>query len=117
MKLNHINLGVTDVTAATTFLTQQFGLRLASDMPQTEFMGFTHDDNDALISVFKAKDVVYPKIFHIGFLQDTTEAVNTIHSRLEADGFAPGVAKEEHGRYVFYVNAPGGFLVEVSSVV
>ena len=117
MKLNHINLGVTDVTAATTFLTQQFGLRLAVDMPQNEFMGFTYDDNDALISVFKAKDVVYPKIFHIGFLQDTAEAVDTIRSKLEVDGFTPGEAKQEHGRYVFYVNAPGGFLVEVSSVV
>ena len=80
MKLNHINLGVTDVTAATTFLTQQFGLRLAADMPQNEFMGFTRDDNDALISVFRAKDVAYPKIFHIGFLQDTAEAVDTIRS-------------------------------------
>ncbi len=117
MKLNHINLGVTDVTAATTFLTEQFGLRLAADMPQNDFMGFTYDDNDALISVFKAKDAIYPKIFHIGFLQVNAEAVNTIRTRLEADGFAPGEASEEHGRYVFYVNAPGGFLVEVSSVV
>jgi lactoylglutathione lyase len=117
MKLNHINLGVTDVTAATTFLTQQFGLRLAANMPQNEFMGFTHDDNDALISVFKAKDAMYPKIFHIGFLQDSTEEVNTIRAKLEAGGFKPGEATEDHGRYVFYVNAPGGFLVEISSTV
>ena len=117
MKLNHINLGVTDVIAATTFLTQNFGLQLAADMPQNEFMGFTHDDNDALISVFKAKDVVYPKIFHVGFLQDTTAQVNEMHTKLEAGGFTPGDPKEEFGRYVFYVNAPGGFVVEVSSVV
>jgi lactoylglutathione lyase len=117
MKLNHINLGVTDVTAATTFLTQQFGLRLAADMPQNESMGFTYDDNDALISVFKAKDAVYPKIFHIGFLQNTAAAVDVIRSKLEVDGFTPGQASVEHGRYVFYVNAPGGFVVEVSSVV
>jgi catechol 2,3-dioxygenase-like lactoylglutathione lyase family enzyme len=117
MKLNHINLGVSDVGAATAFLVRYFGVRLAPGMPQNDAMGFTLDDNDALISVFKAKDVVYPKIFHIGFLQATRQAVDELHAQLSADGCEPGERNTEHGRYVFYVNAPGGFLVEVSCVV
>ena len=117
MKLNHVNLGVTDVPAATAFLTRYFGLRVADWMPQNEHMGFTLDDNDALVSVFKAKDAVYPKIFHIGFLQATPPEVDAIHERLLADGLEPGERNTEHGRYVFYVNAPGGFLVEVSCAV
>jgi catechol 2,3-dioxygenase-like lactoylglutathione lyase family enzyme len=117
MKLNHINLGVTDVPAATDFLVRHFGLRLAEHMPQTDAMGFTLDDNDALISVFKARDATYPKIFHIGFLQDSRDAVDAMHDQLSADGCEPGSRATEHGRYVFYVNAPGGFVVEVSCVV
>ena len=117
MKLNHINLGVTDVAATVSLFQDYFGLRLADHMPQNNFMAFTNDENDALISVFKVSDVVYPKIFHIGFLQDTVQQVNDIHANLKAGGFDPGEPKEEHGRFVFYLNSPGGFVIEVSAVV
>jgi lactoylglutathione lyase len=117
MKLNHINLGVTDVAATVALFEKYFGLRVVNHMPQNDFMAFTNDENDALISVFKANDVVYPKIFHIGFLQDTVEQVNAIHAKLVAGGFDPGEAKEEYGRFVFYLQSPGGFMIEVSAVV
>ena len=117
MKLNHINLGVTDVAATVSLFQDYFGLKLVDHMPQNNFMAFTNDENNMLISVFKAGDVVYPKIFHIGFLQDTVQQVNDIHSKLKTGGFSPGEPKEEHGRFVFYLDSPGGFQIEVSAVV
>ena len=49
-------------------------------MPRNDNMTFLHDDNDSLISVFKVKDVSYPKVFHIGFLQDTPEQVRALYA-------------------------------------
>ena len=72
MKLNHINLGVTDVPATIALLETYFGLRRVEGMPQTNGMSFVHDDNRALISLFRVNDASYPKIFHIGFLQDSS---------------------------------------------
>lgn len=117
MKLNHINLGVSDVENTIALFTNYFGLRVVADMPHNTHMAFTNDDNEMLISVFKATDVVYPKIFHIGFLQDTVQQVSTLHQKLEAGGLNPGQPKEEYGRFVFYFDAPGGFMIEVSAIV
>jgi len=117
MKLNHINLGVTDVPGTVALLETYFGLRRVEGMPQTPGMSFVHDDNAALISLFKVNDANYPKIFHIGFLQDSKAKVDEIHEKLRLGGFEPGEPKEEFGRYVYYVNAPGGFVIEVSSLI
>ena len=94
-----------------------FGLRRAPEMPQTDSMSFAHDDNEALISVFRVKDASYPKIFHIGFLQNSKAQVDEIHEKLRLGGFEPGEPATEHGRFVFYVSAPGGFVIEVSAQV
>ena len=76
MKLNHINLGVTDVMATVDLFETHFGLRPAGEgMPRNERMAFLQDDNGSLISVFKSKDVAYPKVFHIGFMQENAEQV------------------------------------------
>lgn len=115
MKLNHINLGVTDVPATVAMFQTYFGLRPAPGTPQTPKMAFLNDDNGALIALFKVGDAVYPKIFHIGFIQDTVEQVRAIHAQLVAGGFSPGEPREEHGRVTFYFDAPGGFVVEVDA--
>jgi hypothetical protein len=62
-------------------------------------------------------DVIDPKIFHVGFMLGTVEQVNDMHSRLTAGGFQPEEAREEHGRFTFYFKAPGGFVIEVNSLV
>lgn len=116
MKLNHINLGVTDVPATVELFQTYFGLRPAGDgMPMDERMAFLRDDNGSLISVFKAKDVAYPKVFHIGFLQDTPEQVRAIYQQLTDGGYTITPPSENHGRLTFYFNTPGGFVLEVES--
>lgn len=115
MKLNHINLGVTDVPSTVAMFETYFGLRRVPWGPSDDRMAFLNDDDDAVISVFRVKDAVYPKIFHIGFIQDDAAEVDAIHAKLAAGGFAPEDPRDEHGRYTFYFKAPGGFTVEVNA--
>jgi catechol 2,3-dioxygenase-like lactoylglutathione lyase family enzyme len=59
------------------------------------------------------KPVEYPKGFHIGFHQDSREAVDAIYKQLKDGGVAVEPPKEYHGAWTFFVRAPGGFFVEV----
>ena len=115
MILNHINLGVTDLPATVAMFQTYFGLRRIEGFPADDRMAFMNDDADAVISLFRVKDATYPKIFHIGFIQERTEDVDAIHTRLAADGFSPEAPHEAFGRYTFYFKAPGGFTVEVNA--
>ncbi|GHO57989.1 VOC family protein [Ktedonobacter robiniae] len=109
MKLNHVNLTVTDVPAATNFLETYFGLR-----NQGGNKGFTvlFDDDNLVLTLMKAGQVSYPGTFHIGFVQESEERVNEIYQRLKDDGFEMKPPERSHA-WTFYVQAPGGFLVEV----
>jgi catechol 2,3-dioxygenase-like lactoylglutathione lyase family enzyme len=111
MKLNHVNLTVTDVPAAAQFLEKYFGLR-----KQGGNKGFTvlFDDNGLALTLMKAGEVVYPKTFHIGFSQESDERVNEIYQRMIDDGFEADPPQRSHA-WTFYVRAPGGFVVEVMS--
>lgn len=117
MKLNHLGLGVTDVIGTVEMFENYFGLLRAPGTPFNSKMAFVLDDNASLITIFKSDDVIYPKIFHIGFMQDTVEQVHAIHERITADGYTPEDIREEFGRLTFYFNAPGGFMVEVNSLI
>lgn len=112
MKLNHINLTVTDVEAAANFLETYFDLH-----SQAGNKGFTVllDDNGLVLTLMKAgRDVAvtYPETFHIGFVQESEEQVNELNRRMKADGFDVK-PPERHHAWTYYVQAPGGFTVEV----
>jgi lactoylglutathione lyase len=111
MKLNHINLTVTDVPAAAQFLEKYFGLH-----SQGGNNGFTvlFDDDGMVLTLMKAREVDYPKTFHIGFSQESEERVNEIYQQMHADGLEAEPPQRSHA-WTFYVHAPGGFVVEVMS--
>jgi len=111
MRLNHVNLTVTDVPAAAQFLEKYFGLR-----NQGGNKGFNalFDDNGLVLTLMKAGEVAYPKTFHIGFGQESDERVNEIYQRMIDDGFEADPPQRSHA-WTFYVRAPGGFVVEVMS--
>ena len=112
MQLNHINLTVTDVEAAKSFLAKYFGLKVQGG---NKGMAFLSDNNGLLLSLMKGKgNVDYPSTFHIGFGQPTDAKVDEIYDRLIADGFKADPPQHLHG-YTFYIEAPGGFTVEVLS--
>ena len=113
MKLNHLNLTVTDVRAASGFLETYFGLRSTGG---NAGMGFLTDDGGAFVlSLTKASKVVYPGSFHIGFFVDSREAVDDVHRRLKDDGFDVPSPEDTGHSYGFYVEAPGGFTVELGA--
>jgi catechol 2,3-dioxygenase-like lactoylglutathione lyase family enzyme len=109
MKLNHINLTVTDVPEAERFLEKYFGLQ--SQGGDNKF-AVLFDDDGLVLTLIKAGQVKYPGTFHIGFMQESKERVNEINQRLKDDGFDVKPPQRLHG-WTFYVDAPGGFTVEV----
>lgn len=113
MKLNHVNLTVTDVPAAAAFLTKYFGL-VNTDAGDDSGATFAvlFDDDGLVFTLMKGAEVQYPKTFHIGFIQESEEKVDELNQRLKEDGFKVASPVHSHG-YTFYIKAPGGFTVEV----
>jgi catechol 2,3-dioxygenase-like lactoylglutathione lyase family enzyme len=109
MKLNHINLTVTDVPAAEKFLETYFGLQSQGG---NEKFAALFDDDGLVVTLMKAGQVKYPGTFHIGFAQESEARVNEINQRLQDDGFDVKPPQQSHA-WTFYVQAPGGFTVEV----
>ena len=115
MKLNHLNLTVSDLEPASQFLQKHFGLR--SMGPGNEAMTGLYDDDGFALVLMKApheSELRYPRSFHIGFTQPSVEKVNEINQRLKEDGLDVPPPRRMHGAWAFYFNAPGGFMVEVS---
>jgi len=115
VKLNHLNLTVSDVPATHRFLEKYFGLRGFQGMEPREAMSFMSDDDGMLLALFRSNgtELKYPAGFHVGFIQDTKEQVNQINQRLRDDGYQVPKPARLHGSWTFYFQAPGGFLVEV----
>ena len=116
MKLNHLNLTVTDVKAARDFLEKYFGLRGMEGFPGDDtFTGLLDDTGFVLtlMNVGQKSEVKYPGSFHVGFIQESEVRVNEINQRLKADGFHVPDPRNFHGSWTFYMQAPGGFMVEV----
>lgn len=115
MKLNHLNLTVTDPLETHNFLEKYFGLK---GLGGNKSMAFLQDDAGAVISltsmkVAKETEVRYPNVFHIGFIQEDAAKVDEINARLKGDGFDVPPPSQQHGSWTFYFQAPGGFTVEV----
>jgi catechol-2,3-dioxygenase len=115
MKLNHLNLTVTDVLATQAFLEKYFGLR---NMGGNSNIAFLSDENGIVLTLTSMKignetEVKYPATFHIGFIQESEQRVNDINRRLKDDGFDVPPPSKQHGSWTFYFQAPGGFTIEV----
>jgi catechol-2,3-dioxygenase len=111
MKLNHLNLTVTNALETQQFLEKYFGLKPMGKA--TAKMAFVSDDNGMVISMFTGTEVKYPDTFHIGFIQESQAKVNEIHQRLKENGFDVPSPSKQHGSWTFYFKAPGGFTIEV----
>ena len=86
MNLNHLGLGVTEVLKTVAMFEKYFGLRPVKYSPANDKMAFLNGDGGALIAIILVPDVNYPKIFHIGFMQDSLTEVHTLHEQLSKDG-------------------------------
>lgn len=115
MKLNHINLTVTDAREAGQFLEKYFDLHPPEGVKMSPKFAVLNDDQGMVLTLIQIEGEVvrYPTSFHIGFIQPTHEAVNAIHRRLVEDGYEAPAPSRQHGAWTFYFEAPGGFTVEV----
>ncbi len=113
MKLNHLNLSVTDVPAAANFLEKYFGLRIQPGGKKSFIALF--DDDYLSLGLMKAASVSYPATFHIGFAQESEQQVNEIYQQLKDDGFEVNPPQRTPHAWTFYVQAPGGFTVEIAA--
>jgi lactoylglutathione lyase len=116
VKLNHLNLTVSNVLEAHHFLEKHFGLKSFGSLPPREAMSFLSDDNGMVLALFrgaKGTEVKYPPGFHIGFVQESEERVNEINQRLREDGYEVAKPSRMHGSWTFYFKAPGGITIEV----
>ena len=87
MRLNHIDIAVNDVSAARAFLETYFDLHCIAERGTVAIM---RDDAGVIVALSnfgRAKEVTYPKGFHVGFFQNTKERVDEIFERLQADGY------------------------------
>jgi catechol-2,3-dioxygenase len=116
--LNHLNLSTSDVAALADFFQRVFGFRIVTERGAGSFAVMTSGDGFVL-SLMKDKNLqedAYPVGFHVGFLQPDRGAVEDLHMRIQAIGLpvpSPGLIRGN--TFGFYVRAPGGVLIEVSS--
>ena len=116
MKLNHLNLSVSDVAESARLFEQVFGLR-CTERKGRDTLAVSYDDSgiSRIVSNFDRKTTpAYPKDFHLGFIQNDQAQVMKIHRRLEAAGIELNSPRSMHGSWGFYFTAPGGIPVEVS---
>ena len=119
MKLNHINLPVTDVAACVGFFEQYFNFKCIEIKGDNLLAVLQGTDGFTLVlmanSFNRNGNTTYPDAFHIGFFVETREEVINIHSRLLAGGYtAENPPGNLRGSYGFYFNAPGNILTEVT---
>ena len=81
MKLNHINLTVSDVSGAGAFLEKYFGLRPVGE-GHRNFQRLVDVDDFmlTLMGVGRANEVSYPRTFHLGFMQPSEADVDAQHA-------------------------------------
>jgi catechol 2,3-dioxygenase-like lactoylglutathione lyase family enzyme len=121
LRLNHIDLHVTDVAASRDFLVSAFDLRVEETRGRD---GLSILCDDAGLEIVISRPVerlgssdpvsVGKATYHIGFIVDLPAEVDAVYARISAMGLAEtGKPSRMRGGYLFYTLAPGGILVEV----
>ena len=119
---NHTNLTTYNVPALTEFFSSVFGFQVID--VRADKLAVLRNAEGFLLTLMYDKRMTpeqgYPGLFHVGFLQPTQRAVDLMYEGLTARNYmAPKPGKLQRGgpeSYGFYYQAPGGVLVEVSTM-
>lgn len=112
MQLNHLNLAVPDLAAATDFFEKGFDFRVVN---RFEGMRVLAGDDGFALALTECAQPDYPESFHIGFLQASRDAVSDVHQRLLAAGIeVPVPPADAYGAFIFTCSVPGGIEVEIA---
>ena len=120
--LNHTNLTTWNVLDLKNFFHTCFDFEVLQERGAK--FAVLRNPEGFLLTLMHHKDITpergYPGLFHVGFLEPTQDAVDRMHEKLAAKSYtAPRPAKLNRGgppTYGFYCEAPGGVLVEVSTM-
>jgi len=87
MRLNHIDLQVSDVDVAREFFERFFGLRCRYQR-QKQIAIFENDTGFefAVSNLFNSAPPSYPPDFHVGFVLERSADVREVYDRLKAAG-------------------------------
>ena len=115
MKLNHIDLQVSDVSKAREFFETNFGLRCT--FQRREQLAILQDDAGmefGVSNLFGSPPPTYPPDFHIGFILTNESEVRAAYERLSRSGVALKTAVSRGGPNVYFMcTGPDGITVEV----
>ena len=109
MKLNHINLVVTNVEAAVNLFEKYFDFKCTETKGNNVVAILKGADNFTLvIMTSKDGDLKFPAAFHIGFMQTTTQEVVDIYQKLKSAGIdagqEPRKIRDSFGFYFLFDN-------------
>jgi catechol 2,3-dioxygenase-like lactoylglutathione lyase family enzyme len=115
MKLNHIDLQVSDVSRARAFFETHFGLRCTYQ--RKEQLAMLQDDDGLVFGVsnlFGSAPPVYPPDFHIGFILANESEVRAVHERLVGAGVEMKTDLRRGGPNMYFMCVgPDGITIEV----
>ena len=105
MRLNHLDLQVSDVAAARAFFETHFGLRCTYS--RGDQIAFFDDETGFSFGVSNlfghAEPPMYPPDFHIGFILEDAAQVEAAYQRLRAAGVELRSEPREGGPNLYFV--------------
>ncbi len=115
MKLNHLDLQVSNVQRSVDFFERYFGLELGSSRTSPAIAILADQHGFVLVLQRKKSDAeAYPEGFHLGVSVDDAEAVHRAHARLREGGLDVSDVIENNRGVILHCKAPDGYAVEVS---
>lgn len=116
MKLNHLDLQVSDIHQAKDFFETHFGLRCV--YTRRSEIALFEDDSGFSFGVSNlfgdTKAPVYPPDFHFGFILETASAVETLYEHLKSAGVAVKADLQIGGPNLYFIClGPNNIPVEV----
>jgi catechol 2,3-dioxygenase-like lactoylglutathione lyase family enzyme len=120
MQINHLNFTVSDVAETKSFFEKYFNFT-CREVKGDNMMAILESEEGFILTLMslnfnKNGNSTYPDAFHMGFLVNNREKVQTIWQRLHNDGIELG--DEPHnmrGVFGFYFHCPGNILIEIST--
>ena len=109
MKLNHINLVVSNVAEAIIFFETYFNFK-CTDIKGDNIVAILKGADDFTLVIMTNKDgkTIYPDAFHIGFMLDNTNAVTETYEKLKNGGVdvgqEPRKIRDSFGFYFTFEN-------------
>lgn len=104
MKLNHINLVVSNVAEAIQLFETYFNFK-CTDIKGDNIVAILKGDDDFTLVIMTDKNgqITYPNAFHIGFMLDSETEVIKIYNTLKNGGIAveqePRKIRDSYGFY------------------